>query len=183
MTRPSRKVGLVPALALIFASGASLAQMIGQDVRINTYTTGGQIHIGVAPISDVGYVVVWHGLTETGSTEVSARRVTLTGQPAGADFRVNTYTSSEEQDPSVASDLAGNFVVVWQSQLQYGILGRRYDLLGAPLGDEFRVSVGGSYPAVARKPDGDFLVVWTAADEDGLGIYARRFLSSGAPAG
>ena len=89
----------------------------GSDLALNEETRqlrsrGGQIHIGVAPISDVGYVVVWYGVTETGSNEVSARRVTLTGQPAGADFRVNTYTSSEEQNPSVASDAEGNFVEV-----------------------------------------------------------------------
>src|SRR2546426_6666960 len=100
MTKASRRIGLAPSLALLFASSASLAQMIGQDVRINTYTTGGQIHIGVVPIADIEYVVVWQGLTETGSTEILARRVTLTGQPAGAVFRVNTYTTSEEQNPS-----------------------------------------------------------------------------------
>jgi hypothetical protein len=127
-------------------------------------------------------MVVWEGLTETGTSEISARRVSATGQLVGDPFQVNTYTPSEQKNPWVASDVAGNVVVVWQSQAQAGVFGQRYDFLGARLGDEFRVSDGGSYPAVAQKPDGDFLVAWTTADEDGLGIYARRFLASGAPA-
>ena len=36
-------------------------------------------------------------------------------QPVGPEFRVNTYTTSYQAIPSVASDASGNFVVVWTS--------------------------------------------------------------------
>ena len=46
--------------------------------------------------------------------------------------------------PSVASDAAGNFVVVWDSADQdgsdVGVFGQRYASSGAPLGPEFRVN-------------------------------------------
>ncbi len=37
--------------------------------------------------------------------------------PAGTEFQVNTYTTDAQYAPAVASDSAGNFVVVWASYL------------------------------------------------------------------
>jgi hypothetical protein len=50
--------------------------------------------------------------------------------PLGNEFRANTYTTGSQAPCSVASDAAGNFVVVWQSYGQdgsnSGIFGRRF---------------------------------------------------------
>jgi len=35
--------------------------------------------------------------------------------PLGSEFQVNSYTTGGQRLPSVASDAAGHFVVVWQS--------------------------------------------------------------------
>ncbi len=35
------------------------------------------------------------------------------GLPLGNEFQVNTYTTSGQKYPSVATDSSGNFVVVW----------------------------------------------------------------------
>ncbi len=40
--------------------------------------------------------------------------------PAGPEFQVNTFTTSYQFGPSVSSDGAGNFVVVWASRNQDG---------------------------------------------------------------
>jgi hypothetical protein len=40
--------------------------------------------------------------------------------PLGPEFRVNTYTYSIQHDPSAAGDASGDFVVVWDSDLQDG---------------------------------------------------------------
>jgi hypothetical protein len=43
---------------------------------------------------------------------------------------VNTYTTSRQARPAVASDAPGNFVVAWESNTQdgsnYGVFGQRY---------------------------------------------------------
>jgi len=39
----------------------------------------------------------------------------LRAAPVGSEFQVNTYTTSFQRNPAVASDAAGNFVVVWDS--------------------------------------------------------------------
>jgi hypothetical protein len=52
------------------------------------------------------------------------------GNPLGPEFRVNTYTTTAQALPSVASGSSGSFVVVWQSYTQdgsaYGVVGQRY---------------------------------------------------------
>ena len=52
------------------------------------------------------------------------------GSPLGPEFRVNTYTTSAQDRVSVAADLSGNFLVVWDSVGQdgslTGVFGQRY---------------------------------------------------------
>ncbi|MFN8576526.1 MAG: hypothetical protein U0354_06690 [Candidatus Sericytochromatia bacterium] len=60
------------------------------------------------------------------------------------EFRVNTYTSNSQLNPSIASDSNGNFVVTWQSFQEgsggEGVYAQRYNSLGIPQGSEFRVN-------------------------------------------
>jgi hypothetical protein len=39
---------------------------------------------------------------------------------AQSDILVNRYTDSTRRDPHIARDIAGNYVIVWQSQEQAG---------------------------------------------------------------
>jgi hypothetical protein len=112
--------------------------------------------------------------------------------PAGPDFQVNGFTTDRQNRSSVASDAAGNFVVVWQSRSQdgsdYGIFARRYDASGAPLGgSEFRVNSMTAYaqtgPRVASSAAGQLVVAWDSPDGSANGVFARRFSSAGAPLG
>ena len=115
------------------------------------------------------------------------------GNPIGPEFRVNTYLTSAQRSPSVASDASGNFVVVWTSYAQdgssFGVFGQRFDSGGAPMGPEFRVNTytaGVQYdPAVASDPVGNFVVVWQAFDQDGSsgGVFGQRYASSGSALG
>src|SRR5262245_21888515 len=94
--------------------------------------------------------------------------------PIGPEFRVNSYTTGLQDQPRVAGDTAGNFVVVWRG---YGpdasgaaILAQRYDSSGVTVGSEFRINTyttGGQYdPFVASDPAGNFVVAWTTIGED-----------------
>jgi hypothetical protein len=85
------------------------------------------------------------------------------GVPLGPEFRVNTDWDYDQGGPSVASDSAGNFVVVWHSGwfglLPLDVFGQRYASTGAPLGGEFSVSTPGFteqyYPSVASDVSGN----------------------------
>jgi hypothetical protein len=102
--------------------------------------------------------------------------------PSGPEFRVNAYTTAVQNDPAIASDASGNFVVVWVSSGQDGsldgVFGQRFDAAGAAQGAEFQYTTGRQVsPAVASLPNGHFVVAWVSDGQDGssYGVFARRF--------
>ncbi len=122
---------------------------------------------------------------------------------APGEFKVNTYTTYEQNAPVTAMDSNGNFVVVWQSgasgfqqigQDGYGsgIYAQRYSSLGYPLNSEFKVNTYTKYdqrnPSIAMDNDGDFVVSWASSRQENgqtsdSGIYAQRYNNIGLPQG
>ena len=165
---------------------ASSGAPLGPEFRVNTYTTSHQSAPAVASDSSGNFVVVWQSYGQDGSSYgVFGQRYASTGAPLGPEFRVNTYTTSIQSRPAVASDSSGNFVVVWQSYDQdgssYGVFGQRYASTGAPLGPEFRVNTYTTStqadPAVASDSSGNFVVVWESYAQDGsaTGVFGQRY--------
>src|SRR6266581_1002988 len=91
-------------------------------------------------------------------------------QAAGPEFRVNSFTTGYQDNPSVALDRKGNFVVSWNSLFQdgssWGVFAQRYDAGGSAAGGEFRVNTYTTsyqvYPWVSRSTSGNFVVVWAS---------------------
>jgi hypothetical protein len=171
---------------------AGVAQ--GAEFRVNTYTTSSQQSPSVAMDSDGDFVVSWQSNGQDGSgSGIYAQRYDYAGVPQGAEFRVNTYTTSPQQSPSVAMDSDGDFVVSWYSNGQdgssSGIYAQRYDNAGVAQGAEFRVNTyttyTQTYPSVAMDNDGDFVVSWFSNGQDGssYGIYAQRYDNAGVAQG
>jgi hypothetical protein len=111
---------------------------------------------------------------------------------AGPEFRVNSYTTGDQSEPSVAIAEGGNFVVVWTSSQDGsgpGVFGQRYAAGGAPLGPEFQVNTfttGSQHePRVGSDGSGNFVVAWTSDAQDGsaAGVFGQRYAASGAPLG
>src|SRR6185295_5092244 len=125
---------------------------------------------------------------------IFGRRFNAAGVPQGAEFRVNSYTTSTQYRPAVASSPEGDFVVVWasfgyQDGSLWGVFGQRFNAAGVPQGAEFQIN---SYttglqlrPAVASDATGNFVAVWSSLGEDGssFGVFGQRFNASGAPQG
>jgi hypothetical protein len=109
------------------------------------------------------------------------------------EFQVNTYATSTQRYPDVATTGIGTFIVVWESQTQdgsaNGVFGRRVRVDGAKLGAEFQVNTyttNWQYAAqVAADPNGGFLVVWQHRQREGFGdsVIGRRFSAAGVPLG
>jgi hypothetical protein len=172
------------------ASGVPL----GPEFRVNTYTTGYQYSPDVGADSAGNFTVVWASDGQDGSSYgVFGQRYASSGMAVGPEFRVNTYASGHQRQPSVAADPAGNLVVTWVSEGQdgsnIGVFGQRYASSGAAVGPEFRVNTyttGNQYrPSVAADPSGGFVVVWQSLPQDGSdhGVYAQRYAGSGTPLG
>ncbi len=129
------------------------------------------------------------GITSSAATRV----ITLPQAGLETEFQVNTYTAGNQENPRVAADSAGDYVIVWSSEGQdgssYGIYAQLYNRGGVAQGTEFQVNTftsgGQNFPSVAMDSAGDFVIAWQSYDQDGsaYGIYAQAYNKSGAPAG
>jgi hypothetical protein len=162
---------------------------IGPEFRVNTFTTSSQSAASVSADPEARFVVVWQSNGQDGSGfGVFGQRYFITGQPQGPEFRVNTYTTGDQFEPSAAMTGGGNFVVAWTST-QGGIFGQRFLSGGGPTGPEFLVNTyptGSQYqPAAATDIFGNFVVVWSSAGQDGsdAGVFGQRYTTSGLPMG
>jgi hypothetical protein len=112
-------------------------------------------------------VAVWVSPDSSGNG-IYGRLFSMLGEPLGPEIQVNQHTFDDQAFPSVASDAAGNFTVVWQSAGQDGsltaIYGQRFAADGTRIGDEVRLSDPGvttdEFPVVAGNAQGDFVVAW-----------------------
>ena len=167
---------------------------LGGAFQINTYTTSFQRSPAVAMNDEGDFVVAWFSVFQDGSFDgIFARPYGADGTPQSGEFQVNTFTTGQQNEPDVAIEPDGDFVVIWQSDGQdgdgYGIYAQCFTVAGLPKGEEFRVnSVAENAqvaPAVAMDADGDFVAAWHSYDQDGsgTGIYARRFEAAAAVVG
>src|SRR5687768_18378024 len=86
----------------------------GGEFQVNTYTAFKQREAAVAMDADGDFVIAWQSLGQGGSGGgVYAQRYTADGVPAGAEFRVSTFTTDGQGSPAVAMSPDGNFVVAW----------------------------------------------------------------------
>jgi len=164
----------------------------GPEFRANTFTTGSQTAPALATNIAGDFTVAWESPQDGSGSGIFAQRFAA-GVPVGPEFRVNTFTTGNQSAPAAASDITGNVMIVWSSDLQdgsgLGIFGQRFSSQGTPSGPEFRVSsytTGDQFgPAAAADKSGAFLVVWSSDGQDGSdsGIFGQRYAPFGTPLG
>ena len=139
-----------------------------------------------ASLGNSGYVIVWsENLTSRGIPDLIMRLLNPDGTPRSVDLRLDPEIRFRGLQ-QVASDPAGNFLVVWQEggpppNWGWDIFGRLYHPDGTPFGPKVRLNqyvVNDQTNAqVAAGPNGTFVVVWqsTSQDNGDDGIYGRVF--------
>ncbi|MEH2284126.1 MAG: cadherin-like domain-containing protein, partial [Nostoc sp.] len=174
-------------------NSAGVAQ--GSEFKVNSTTSNDQFNSTVAMDANGDFVISWTSYGQDGSYDygIYAQRYNSSGVAQGGEFQVNTTTSSNQNNSTVAMDASGDFVISWQSLVQdgfgYGIYARRYNSSGVAQGNEFRVNsttiADQNNPTVAMDANGDFVISWTSYGQDGdnNGIYAQRYNSSGVAQG
>jgi len=179
-------------VVLVALASSVEAQPVGPEFQVNTQTSGRQYFASVASDASGNFVVVWYGATDGNLFGVFAQRYDNAGAPDGSEFQVNTYTTSYQGAPVVASEPSGAFVVAWDSKDSVqegsgnpGVFGQRYDLAGNTVGSEFHINTHTTNkqvsPVIAVDPNGDFVVVWNSLDQDlsGYGVFGQRFNAAG----
>jgi hypothetical protein len=87
---------------------------LGTEFQINTYTTSNQDSPRVSSAPDGSFAVVWESFAQDGNMfGIHGQRFDASGAPDGTEFQVNTYTTSQQQRPAVASAPDASFLVVW----------------------------------------------------------------------
>ena len=170
------------------------AAAVGIETQVNTTVTGDQVtnpQGGAIAMSATGdYVVTWTSSGQDGSgLGVYAQRYNALGVAQGGEILVNTTTTGDQSDPTVAMDAAGNFVVTWTSAGQdgdgNGVYAQRFNALGIAQGSEIQVNTtttgDQSGAAIGMDAVGNFVIAWTSDGQDGSlgGVYAQRFDAAG----
>lgn len=180
----------------------------GSEFQVNTYTDNDQDDSAVAMNADGAFVVTWESKGQgKGSVDqyeknsVNAQRYHADGTPNGSEFRVNNnnQTSNNEDNPAVAINDAGDFVISWEIKRKddtpstdydtsEGIYARIYSAGGTVAGTAFLVNTNTGQaddeksPVVAMSKNGTFAVTWTYGPSD-FDIYGQRYNASGGTVG
>lgn len=183
---------------------------IGDEIVVNTTITGSQIAPDVATDGEGNFVVVWSGLGQhgqSGTVDTSGIyyrrfRISMASETVTAldtyENRVNTYTTNTQNQPAVAMNTDGEFVVTWSGEGRegapsgagtadsWGVWARRFNSGGAldtyqTLVNTYRTNTQEASD-VAINTDGDYFIVWRSERQDSgaWGVYAQRFTWSDA---
>jgi hypothetical protein len=140
----------------------------GSPFRLNQYTTGEQRDPEVVMDDDGNFIVIWSALGQDGSGRgIFGRVFDGSGVPLGGEFAVNSYTTGDQQNPSVTAGPNNRFAVVWQSLDQdgsgQGIFGQRFVL----------------DPIFADGFESGSLAAWSSANTDGGDLAVSALAAMG----
>ncbi|MGO4527144.1 cadherin domain-containing protein [Microvirga sp. 2MCAF35] len=157
---------------------------IGQEVRVNAFTSGVQQNAVVTAVPGGGWVVVWQDL-DPGHKGIFQQVFDINGNRLHAEeSRVGPVDSSAVfiGEPSVTILAGGRWVVTWTNNSD--VWQQVFNADGTANGSEILVhgvSPGiQQLPSVAALPDGDWIVMWsgsgTGVANAGInGLFQQRF--------
>jgi hypothetical protein len=163
---------------------------VGEAMKAPTHGLGTQSYADVTTFA-AGYIVVWQSssaMQDGNGWGIYQRAFGSDGNELTDEMQTNEETLGDQVRPVVAARADGLHVVVWQgtglADKDSGIHARIFNKHGNPLTGQFKANMYTSdpqdTPEVATLDDG-FVVVWQSdgQDEDGYGIFARRFWWNG----
>ena len=177
--------------------------MAGAEFLVNTTTSDDQDTATITGLANGGFVISWRDTSQTGGdTSLDAIRAQVynaDGTTLGAEFLVNTTTTSIQKDPSVTALADGRFVVSWVDLSGSGgdtsgfaVRAQIFDGDGTASGAEFLVNTttfnSQTSPSVTALADGRFVVSWTdfslsGGDTSSDAVRAQIFNGDGSPSG
>lgn len=163
---------------------------IGSEFQVNTNTVLDQDTVAVSGAPSGDFVAVWASYPQDGSGwGIFGQRYASDGGATGSEFQINGDTNDFQQQPDVAVDGTGNFVVAWRSPDGdgQGVFARRFANDGTAFGGDFQVNTDTAgyqgFPTIGADTAGNFTIVWVSAGVGGDAIVARRYANTGAPLG
>jgi hypothetical protein len=185
-----------PSPPLTFNAGIFLRRYdptghpLGPEIHVNTFRRGDQAFPEIAMARDTKvFTVVWKSKEEDGSGwGVYGQRFSAKGEKLGTEFLISTTTDGDQEEPVIAMDPRGGFVITWRStdpedSTRTAVFAQRFAPGGERIGGEIRVSEGTEGfedgPAIAMDRQGNFVIGW---DHWPVGLaYAKLYRADGTP--
>jgi len=161
---------------------------LGNNFKVNT---DAGIFIQLRPditIEENGnFIITWED-KRGGNWDVFAQRYLSDGTTLGENFKINDDTpATDQRNPSISADLAGNFVVCWEDDRNeyQDIYAQRFANDATPLGINFQVNIDTVnsyqyYSEISADEIGNFLITW---EDHRFGfngdIFAQSYLYDG----
>ncbi|MBN4006436.1 hypothetical protein [Nostoc sp. LPT] len=106
------------------------------EFKVNSYINNSQSNSTVAIDTNGNFVISWQsfGQDESSSNGIYAQGYNSAGVAVGTEFRVNSTTSGNQFNPTIAMDADGDFVISWTGQdaSGNGIYAQLYKNNGVP---------------------------------------------------
>jgi len=158
----------------------------GSEFRVDPALAGSTRFVDVTMSDDGDFVVAWtvYDTSRPAGSDIYVRPFDATGRPRGDAFRVNDWVPFRQENPSVAMDDSGRFIVAWESEHEAGypwaVFAKCFDANSVAEEGEFRVSSspGGQFSGqLAMNNRGDFVAAWDSRDIKGqnTGIRAQQY--------
>jgi hypothetical protein len=134
-----------------------------------------------ATIADTAFVVIW---VDVKNFDIYGRRFDEDLSPLGEVFQVNDEGIASWA-PSLSCRPDGGFVVAWvDNRSGNNIYAKRFDPLGSPLGESFKVNEDDGTmphvsPSVSIGLSGNFVIAWEDFRQTDSDVYAQRYDSNG----
>jgi hypothetical protein len=193
---------------VFYKRGTTVGLGAGDEVVVNTYTTGDQASPRAAiDVTTGDFVITWRGpdpaaAGEEGEVASGVFFKVFNGDTLAdtGDVRANASAYNDIVAPSVAMNSAGGIVVAWQVEGSEGsgsdVYGRRFTFsrgpaTAAPLATATAGTGDFAWNTTTAKPqraptvgidaDGDIFAAWQSQQQDGFswGIYGRRYDAGG----
>jgi len=162
---------------------------MGNNFKVNTDAIGtNHIRPDISIDGNSNFIIAWED-NRNGYFDIYAQRYLSDGSTLGDNFKITDDTPTSSQcNPSVSSDLAGNFTVCWEdNRNDYNdVYARRFSNDGTPLAGDFKVSDDNTNNAqqlnavIASDDEGNFLICW---EDHRFGfngeIFAQHYLNDG----
>ncbi len=167
--------------------------VVGPETLVNTETASAQTSPAIRVLQNGDWVIAWQSNGQDGDGWGIYQQVYHNdGNTYGLETHVNSFTTFDQTEPSIAALADGGFVVTWKSDQQdgdgTGIYQQRFAANGTKLGNEVKVNwitpANLSEPVTAGLSDGGWMVSWTSMNPDmTLDVYQRRYDADGNPTG
>ncbi len=115
------------------------------------------------------FVIVWQG-DDTNSSGIFAQVYDSSGLPRSPQLQVNDTITGNQENPVLAMNNNGNFIIAWESQGQSGagkaLFGKKFNRDGEAFGKEFSIS--------SDKSDNDTFALTIDHKENIFVVFSKR---------